>query len=172
MDKKSAMQIVSKRKVVATPGKFTARVIGNPQYFDGTRPGKDPVPARYIFGTDLISNDQLESLKKNIQTAVDAEKAGAEDTDWTEVIRNSNLSGSLLMGLDDKAPEWMPTKGEIVEVYVDLVNGPNGDTDNKVLRIQSVNPIKAHSAQTVNLTSLFGEVEAPAPKVGADALQD
>ena len=162
MNRKSASQIIGKRKLVAAPGKFRARIIGDANFFDGNREGMDKVPARFIVGTDLISADQKEVLQKNIALAIDAEKNQA-DVDWSEVLRGSNLSASFLFGLDGSAPKWVPTRGEIVEVFVDYVPGPGGDTENQVLRIISVNPVHAGVASAVDVKALFGEISEEVP---------
>jgi len=141
MNRVDALAIARSRQVVSSEGKYRAKITNNGVYYDPSV--NDPEtnqPPRYLFGTNVMSSDQYSTLKHGLNPENEVD-------DLQELLNQTSLTAAILEPRNGGEPEWMPVKGEIVDVEVGFVPSSEGE---QVLRITSITPRKAVAAQTAS----------------------
>lgn len=141
LDKNGAKNILRSKKQVDTEGKYSLKVTSTPRFYEG---GEDQ-PDRYLISLAGIAPDQLKAAREYAAEEKYDEAAGM------------GLSFGQNCKFDGSAPDFLPEKGEIVDVEVEEVEAQDGSM---VLRPTSISPRHAKRAQQVDVDSLFGEEEA------------
>ena len=160
MTRKSAATILNSRKLVNKPGKFTLKVTSAANFIRSNKDGsKTPVT---IVNFAAMTPYQLGQAQEHF-------KAG----DFQEAT-NLNLSASQLAG------QYVPAKGEIVDVEVDTIQNNEGID---ILVVSSIVPRQAEKAASITGFSAEDSsldiedmrdalIEAGMKKVAANKLSD
>lgn len=132
--KDSAIAIINSRKMIAREGYYEVKVTNEPTPYDG----------KFICNLSAMTNFHLEEAKKL-----------ATEGKFQEAT-NQQLSASL------RPTDYIPSKGEIVKVYVAEVTTKNGVTG---LFVTSLTELKATKAGKVSFS--FDDIEIPATSAEA-----
>ena len=157
MNRETALRIAQSRTVISSPTKRRAKVTTQPNVMHTDDVAKEG-PSRYLVNVNLMSNTQATMLK---QAFADADEAGLDD--YQEVLKSSSLVGALnFTGSDGEvAPDWIPNKGEYVNVVIDKVFSKRQDKD--VLGVVAIEqiPVETSAGNSFSLED-SGEIEVPA----------
>lgn len=129
MDKQSAVQILNSRKLIGTEGKFTLKVTSASPF---SRENKDGSTSQVMIVNFAAMTSYQEGEARKLFKAGDYQGA-----------TNLNMSVSQLPG------QYVPSKGEIVDVEVGTINNKDGVA---ILVITSIIPRKAQSASAVKFS--------------------
>jgi len=134
-----AIKIAQSRTVISAPGKYRVKVTSSPNAYHP----EDDSPSRY-----LVSFNAMTALQGKELIAKFAEAQANGEQDYQPVLKGSNLTGSLNFSNDGVAPDWVPIKGEYVDILVGPVESKRRGTT--VLNVLSITPI-----QVTNTTQKF-----------------
>lgn len=142
MNREVAIRIAKSRTVIGQPGKYRVKVTTQPNLIvtdDISTQG----PSRFLVNINAMSALQARELKQAIK---DADAAGA--TDYQDVLNGKSLVGALnFSGSNGEvAPEWVPAKGEYVNIVVDNVYSARRDA--QVLGVVAVEPVPISTSGT------------------------
>ena len=131
--KSNAQLILKSRKVIASPGKYTAKVTSVTPYIKQNASG----PATVAIANFNIMTDYHLGVAKGYFT----------QGDFQEAI-NQQLSASI------RESDFQPSKGETVEIMVENITTNNGVTG---LFVTAINAIKASEASSFDMDSFLSD---------------
>lgn len=140
------MAILKNRIQIAKAGKYRLKVTSASPYHDN---GEDKVICNFnamttahITGWEIVDDEGTVTKAKSIQELV--EEGNFDDA------ANRNLSSGQRVGRD-----YVPSKGEIVDVMVEKTTTKSGVTG---LFVSSVTPVPVEASSKVNLENMFKDV--------------
>jgi len=137
MERSSAEQIIATRIPVLSADKYRVKVTSVTSYHRSLEGGNDQVA---IANFNAMSGYHLSEAK-----------ALFAQGDYQEAT-NKALSSSI------RASDYMPTKGEVVDIMVEERTTKAGV---KGLFVTGITPIKAKQVTTINMTDFFKEDAGP-----------
>lgn len=164
IDFAGALAILGSKQIVEHEGKFRAAVTNSGNFIEA-KPETNQ-PAKWLFGTNLITQKQYDNAVAALRALVGDKKAQAK-TDFNELLRGAGLSISVTMPRNGIRPQNMPNKGARVFVYVDYVQGSEGGAGKRaseadlVLRITGYEAMAADSTRSgkIGITDLAAEAK-------------
>lgn len=140
MEIKDAVKILSSRNAIAAPGKYRVRV-SNCSPFSKVLEGGQTIVA--IANFNGMSPYHVEQAKELLN-----------EGDITKAL-NQNFSLSI------RANDYKPTKGEVVDIIVDLVDTKSGD---KALLVTGLSPVAAITTMAKADFSAFAGADFEEPE--------
>lgn len=134
MDKKQAKQILTSRKLVATTGKFTVKCTNTNPFRRENKDGSF---------TDVTIVNFAAMTPYQLEQAQELFKEGK-----FQEATNTNLSASQLPG------QYIPAKGEIVDVEMDTIENKEGVS---ILVVGTIVPRKAEEARRISADAFSDE---------------
>lgn len=158
LDRDAAIRIAQSRSVISQPGKYQVKVTNSPNLMvkeDISTEG----PSRYLVNVNAMSLLQASELRQNIK---DADELSLSD--YQETLNSCNLVASINFGGShgEVAPDWVPVKGEYVNIIVDKVHSKRRDAD--VLGVVAIEPVPVSVSGSTKFSfdaPATGETEEP-----------
>lgn len=133
MKKENAINILKSRKMISKEGKYTLKVTSVTPFHRSNEQGSDQVAIANFNGMAPYHVEAAQTL--------------FAQGDYQEAV-NQNLSASI------RETDYLPSKGEVVDVIVEQITTNNGVTG---LFVTSVIPKKAETAPSLNILSFLEE---------------
>lgn len=152
MDTQRFFNIANSLVIVGEDGRHQVKITKDAFYYDPSQYGNEGNP-RYIIATNAITTEGEAELKKFIESMDE----NTTEEELQAALNSVTLTYSAWLGSEGEVPEFLPAKGEQVNITCGMVPTREGGES---LRITSLTQL--HKGFTRKASFKKAEVEVPA----------